>query len=89
MQSIRKNSLGASTLHAVDSDKLRVKMDTTIDPLNAAGHHKSSPINIVIGKLTHPSVNVHDSLHLGRFSREAYEKNLPTGFYDTSMQVSK
>eukprot|EP00745_Piridium_sociabile_P031048 TRINITY_DN51469_c0_g2_i2.p1 TRINITY_DN51469_c0_g2~~TRINITY_DN51469_c0_g2_i2.p1 ORF type:complete len:652 (+),score=127.59 TRINITY_DN51469_c0_g2_i2:129-2084(+) len=68
---------------AVDRDKLRVKVDTVIDPLDAGGHPKGSPINIVTGKLAHPAVNVHHSLHLARVSREAYEKNLPTGFHDT------
>ena len=63
---------------AVDRDKLRLKIDTVIDPLNPAGHPKSGPINIVTGKIAHPAVNVHHSLHLGRDSRETYEKKCPS-----------
>ncbi len=74
---------GHRTSDAMDRNKLIAKLDMAIDPLNPTGHPKSGPINIVTGKLAHPAVNVHHSLHLGRVSREAYEKNLPAGFHDT------
>ena len=67
---------------ATDRDRLKEYIATVIDPLDPTGHPKSVPINIVTGKIAHPAVNVHHSLHLGRASREAYEENLPAGFYD-------
>ena len=67
---------------AVDRDKLKDKVKSAIDRLNPAGHPKSGPINIVNGKLAHPSVNVHLALDLGRISREEHEKKLPAGFHD-------
>ena len=35
------------------------------------------------GKVAHPSVNVHESLRLGKTSRESYESKLPTGFHES------
>ena len=80
---------GRITSDSIDRDTLRSKLETVIGPLDPTGHPNTRPINIVIGKLAHPAVNIHQSLHLGRASREAYEQNLRQGFMTPSMQVLK
>jgi len=54
-----------------------------IDSLDPAGHPKGAAINIVSGKVAHPSVSVHEFLRLGKTSRESYESKLLTRFQES------
>ena len=79
----KEKSAGRIQSVAVDREKLKTYVAEQIDPLDPTGHPKGAAINIVWGKVAHPSVNVHESLRLGKTFRESYESKLPTGFHES------
>ena len=63
-----------------DRQKLRQRLKTCIDPLNPSGH-PAEHVHIVTGRLSHESVNVHESVAIGTKSIESYRKSLPEGYH--------
>ena len=65
-----------------DRKVLRDKLETCIEPLQN-DQYPTSLVNIVTGKVVvHPSVNVDDSVKLGKEQMEEFEKAWPAGFHD-------
>ena len=65
---------------ASDREKIRNKLVTCIDPLNPASHPQDRLINIVTGRISPASVNVHDSVQLGKRMMKSYEEGWPQSF---------
>ena len=88
MQSIRKNSLCINS-YAVDSDKLRVKMDTAIDPLMQLVTPRVAPltllqVNLPILLWTYTTLFI-----LADFLVRLMKRISQQDFMTPSMQVSK
>lgn len=57
---------------AADRTKIRDKLATCIDPLNPENHQPDSLVNIVTGSVAPPSVNVDNSVNLGKQLMKSY-----------------
>jgi len=66
---------------ATDREKIRHKLVTFIDALNPASHPSGSLINIVTGRIAPASVNVDDSVRLGKQLMRSYEDGWPQSFH--------
>ena len=55
---------------ATDRQKIREKLVTCIDPLKPDSHPPGSLVNIVTGRISPASVNVDESVQLGRLASE-------------------
>lgn len=73
---------GASRIvtDATDREKIRDKLVTCIDPLNADSHPPGSLVNIVTGRISPASVNVDESVQLGDQLMKSYEEGWPQSF---------
>lgn len=63
-----------------DRIKIRDKLATSIDPLNPESHQSDSLVNIVTGRVASPSVNVDNSVNLGKQLMKSYEDGWPQSF---------
>ena len=68
---------------AKDRNVLRDNIDLFIDPLDP-DQHQDGLVNEVPTKIVvHQSVNVNNSIALGKTALKAFGKSWPSGFYDT------
>ena len=65
---------------AADRNGLKETISSVTHPLNPEGH-PNSPVNIVTGKISPATVNVDQSLDIGKAQTGAFEDSLPDGFY--------
>ena len=72
----------------VDRDILRKKLEVSIDIFDAC-QHGDGLVNVVTGKINnYPSVNFGGSIRLGEDQMKNFDKSLPGGFCDISLQFS-
>ena len=76
---------GASRIqtNTIDREKIQNKLITCIDPLNSASHPQDKLINIVTGRISPASVNVHNSVLLGEKLMRSYEEGWLQSFHKT------
>ena len=63
----------------VDHEKIRNKLEATIDPLNPSSHPSGGIINVIFGKITVP-VNVYQALTIGEEQMKRFENSWPEYF---------
>lgn len=66
---------------AIDREKIRDKLTTCIDPLNSDSHHPGVLVNIVTGRVASPTVNIDESVKLGKHLMKSYEDGWPESFH--------
>ena len=66
-----------------DRETLREKLELIIDPLDPEKHQEGL-MNVVTGKVVcHSSVNVNNTIMVGKKQMETFEQSWPEGFHDT------
>ena len=63
----------------VDHEKIRNKLEGTIDPLIPSSHPSGGIINVIFGKITVP-VNVYQALTIGEEQMKKFENSWPEYF---------
>ena len=66
---------------AIDRKKIRDKLTTCIDPLDSDSLQPGILLNIVTGRMASPTVNVDESVKLGKILMKSYEDGWPESFY--------
>ena len=66
---------------AIDRDRIRTSLETCIDPLSTAELPKHI-VNVVSGRISPDSVNVKNSVTIGKEQMKKYEATWPGGFND-------
>ena len=64
----------------LDREKLRERLVTCIDPLDPHSH-PTNPINIVTGRISPDSVNVHNAINIGSNQMKQFEAGWPESFH--------
>ena len=67
---------------AKDREGIKTKLELCIDPLDPK-KHPDAIVNIVSGRVGPSTVNVHNSIAIGKTQMEDFEAKWPKGFYDT------
>ena len=65
---------------AIDMEKIRDKLTTCIDPLYPDSHKPGTLLDIVTGRVTSPTVNVVESVKLGKILMKRDENGWPESF---------
>ena len=65
---------------ANDREKLRNKLEESINPLDSAQHPEEGILNIVNGRISPDEVNVDRALEIGETTMKTFELSWPTGF---------
>ena len=66
---------------AIDRDRIRTSLETYIDPLCTV-EHPEHIVNVVSGRISPDSVNVENSVTIGKEQMKKYEATWPGGFND-------
>ena len=64
----------------LDREKLRERLVTCIDPLDPHSH-PTNPINIVRGRISPDSVNVHNAINIRSNQMKQFEAGWPESFH--------
>ena len=81
---------GKARIQADGKDRagIRQKLEAYIDPLDPK-EHPDGIVNIASGRVAISAVNVYDAVSIGETMLASFEKDLPSGFYNTiSKQVT-
>ena len=76
----KEETKGRLKSDAEDRNKIRIKLNSCIDPLNPDGHPLEL-INIVSGKIADSKVNVENAVEIGKNIQSEFVKSLPEGYH--------
>ena len=77
----KEEGLSRIKADAIDREKIRDKLITCIDPLNSDSHHPGVLVNVVTGRVASPTVNIDESVKLGKHLMKSYEDGWPGSFH--------